>query len=274
MPFLFVALYGFLSGLFDVLPVSSLAHQSILQSVFGIDASLHLYKFLAHLSSLSALILAMLPSITALIREQKIQSLPRRRMQPERKFTYELRFVKTALIASVLFSSLVLLVGRISYNYLLTGILCIFNGVIVLLPEYLPSANKSAKHLSGFDAIIFGLLSSIGSFPGLSRIGAMQCYASLRGAEHSKSCNWALLITIPVLAVHLIFDLVGIVTAGIGVVSFLTILSFLFGALLSFAGTFCGITLIRFLSARVGFAGFGYYSIGVGLLTFFLYLTV
>ena len=56
MPFLFAALYGLFSGFFDVLPVSSFAHQSILQSVFGISDSPYFLRLLVHIASLSALI--------------------------------------------------------------------------------------------------------------------------------------------------------------------------------------------------------------------------
>ena len=273
MPFLFVALYGLLSGFFDVLPVSSLGHQEVLQSIFGVDASLNLYKFLIHLASLTALIFASMPSISSLLREQRILSLPHKRMQGERKFTYELRFVKTVIFSVILVTILTCIFGNRTQSLLTTGILFVVNGVIVLVPEYLPVGNKSAKHLNRLDATAFGALSGFGILPGISRIAAMQCYGSLRGADRSRICNWALLAMIPALVVLTFVDLIGIFTAGAGVESFLSFLGFLLGAILSFVGTFSGVTLIRFLSTKVGFVGFGYYSLGAGLLTFFLYLT-
>lgn len=274
MPFLFVALYGLLSGFFDVLPVSSFAHQAVLQNVFGVDGSLHLYKFLIHLASLSALVFTSMSSITALLREQRILSFPRRGMQAERKFTYELRFVKTALLAAIISSAAILFTGRRIPSFLVIGILCVVNGVIVLVPEYLPYGNKTAKYMSRMDGVAFGFLSCLGLLPGLSRVATMQCYASLRGADRTRSCNWILLTLIPVFVILSVFDLVGMFTAGIGTVTFLTFLSFVLGAFLSFVGTFAGVTVFRFLAAKVGFVGFGYYSIGTGLLAFFLYLMV
>lgn len=274
MPFLFVALYGMFSGFFDLLPVSSFAHQAVLQNVFGVDGSLHLYKFLIHLASLGALVLTSMSNITALLREQRIMSLPRRSAQTERKFTYELRFVKTALLAAIISSAAILFTGRLAPSFLVIGILCVLNGVIVLVPEYLPYGNKTAKYMSRLDGVAFGLLSALGLFPGLSRVATMQCYASLRGADRTRSCSWVLLTLIPVFVILSVFDLVGMLTAGIGSITFLTFLSFVFGAVLSFIGTFAGVTVLRFLAAKVGFVGFGYYSVGVGLLTFFLYLTV
>ena len=274
MPFLFVALYGLISGFFDVLPVSSFAQQTVLQTVFGVNVSLYLYKFLIHLASLAALILASMPSITALLREHRMLSMPRKMIRSDRKYTYELRFVKTAVFAATISTILMLLIGEQSLGLLPIGILCVVNGVVVLVPEYLPSGNKTAKHMSRIDSIAFGLIGGLGTIPGISHIATMQCYANLRGVDRTRSCNWALLAAIPAFAVLIVFDIIGMYTVGIGVVSFLTFLSFLFGAVLSFLGTFGGVTLLRFLSAKVGFVGFGYYSIGVGLLTFFLYLTV
>lgn len=275
MPFLFVALYGLLSGFFDVLPVSSYAHQVLLQNLFGITGSLHLYKFLIHLASLGAIVLTSIPSITALVREQRIASLPHRKVQGERKFTYELRFIKSAVMAVIISTVIMFMIGKNQPMHLwLIGILCVLNGVVVLLPEYLPYGNKTAKHMNRLDAIVFGAIGSLSVFPGISRFGAMLSYASLRGVDRSRSCNWAILTMIPAFLVMILFDLIGMFTMGTGVTSFVSVLLCILGAVLSFVGTFGGVTLIRFLSAKVGFAGFGYYSIGAGLLSFFLYLTV
>ena len=274
MPFLFVVLCSLLSGFFDVLPVSSFAHWAALQSVFGIDGALPLLSLFIHLGSLGALIFASLPSLTALMREQKMLSLPRRRMQGERKFTYELRFVKTAFIAATASTIGLMFFRNNLQNTLTVGILCVINGVVVLVPEYLPVGNKTAKHLNRLDPIGFGLLGGLGVFSGLSRISTMLCFSSLRGVERSRACNWALLASIPALIVIVLSDFIGLFAVGVETVTFLSFLSYLLGTALSFAATFGGITLIRFLSAKVGFVGFGYYSIGVGLFTFFLYLTV
>ena len=274
MPFLFTALYGLLSGFFDVLPVSSFAHQSILRTVFGVEGPLHLYNLFIHIASLGALIFASMPSITALMREQRILSLPRKRMSGDRKFTYELRFVKMAMLVAVFSSILILLIRKNTHSLLVTGILCVINGVLVLVPEYLPYGNKTAKHMNRLDSAAFGMLGCFAINSGLSHVAIMQFYANLRGVDRSRTCNWALLVTMPVLVVMTLFDLVGIFTVGVGSVSLLTVISFLFGAVLSFGATVGGVTLIRFLSAKAGFVGFGYYSIGTGLLTFFLYLTV
>lgn len=274
MPFLFAALYGLFSGFFDVLPVSSFAHQSILQSVFGISDSPYFLRLLVHIASLSALIFASMSSVTALMREQRILTLPRRKTLSDRKLTYELRFVKTAAVAILFSTILALLLSKNAQPLVKTGILCIINGVLVLVPEYLPYGNKTAKHMSRLDAAFFGALGGLGVIFGISRIAIMQFYASLRGADRSRSCNWVLLATIPALLVLCFFDIVGVFTAGFGAITFISFLSSVLGAILSFFGTFAGVTLIRFLSAKVGFVGFGYYSIGAGLLTFFLYLTV
>lgn len=274
MPFLFVVLYSLLTGFFDVLPVSSFAHQSVVQHVFGVTESLHLLKFLVHLASLAAIIFVSMPSISALLREQKMQSLPRRRIQADRKVTYELRFVKIVILAAAISTVLMRYIVNQFPTFLILGILCVVNGILVLVPEYLPYGNKTAKHMNRLDSIAFGFLGGMGLIPGISHIAAMQCYANLRGVDKPRSANWALLATTPVLAVLILFDLAGMFTVGVGSVSFLTFLFFIFGAALSFLGTVGGVTLLRFLSTKVGFVGFGYYSIGAGLLVFFLYLTV
>ncbi len=274
MSFLFVILYGLLTGFFDVLPVSSFAHQSALKSIFGVGESLHLYDLLVHLASLAALVFATRPTITALMREQRVANMPRRRKQGDRKVTYELRFVKVALISVVISTILFLLLRDYTNNDLLIGILCIVNGAVILVPEYLPSGNKTGKHMSRLDAMLFGVMGGLGAFCGVSRVATMQSYASLRGVDRAKACTWTLLATISALVILIFFDIFGMFSAGVESISFLKFLSYLLGMALSFIGTFAGVTLARFLSAKVGFVGFGYYSIGAGLFTFFLYLTV
>lgn len=274
MPFLFVVLCSLISGFFDVLPVSSFAHQDALQNLFGINGTVPLFNFFVHLGSLAALIFTCFSNLTALLREQRLLSLPRRRRQGERKFTYELQFVRTAFV-TITFSTILFLFFRDRlHNTLVVGLLCILNGVLVLVPEYLPAGNKTAKHMNRLDAAVFGLIGGLGVFSGISRITAMNFYGTMRGVDRTKGCTWALLAAIPAMALLAIADFISFFAVGIEPITFFSFLSYFVGAALSFAGTFGGVTLIRFLSAKVGFVGFGYYSIGVGIFTFFLYLTV
>ena len=64
------------------------------------------------------------------------------------------------------------------------------------------------------------------------------------------------------------------VFAAAATLSFISFLCCITAALMSFIGAYLGICMIRFIAVRVGYSGFAYYSWGLALLTFILYLTI
>ena len=83
----------------------------------------------------------------------------------------------------------------------------------------------------------------------------------------------ALLLSIPALVLLLIFDVIGAFTAGLAGITFLVILQCILAAAAAWFGASAAIMLLRFLSVKTGFSGFAYYSWGVALFTFILFLT-
>lgn len=274
MPFLFVLLYGLISGLTELMPVSSLAHQSLLIYVFGVEGSPHLLNLFLHLSSLLATALFTQPTIRALMRKQRSSPIRRHRTNADRKYTYDLHFLKAAA-----FSLLIgMVIGQLFFDrtnsLLLLCLLFLMNGIILIVPEYMRQGNRTAKHLNQLDAILFGFLSVLGALPGLSRIAVMSSYGSARGVDKATNWNWVLVLTIPALAILTIFDLVGIFAYGVGTITFGGFMAYLLGAILAFFGTCGSILLIRFMTVHIGLSVFAYYSFGSAALTLFLYLTV
>jgi undecaprenyl pyrophosphate phosphatase UppP len=123
------------------------------------------------------------------------------------------------------------------------------------------------------DGILIGLAGALAAIPGFSRVGAVVSVATARGVDRGYALDTALLLSIPVLLGLLIFDAYAVIAAklAIGVVAFLIYL--LLGAV-SFGAAWAGITFMRYLSVKAGFTGFSYYSWGLALFSFILYLMV
>ena len=127
--------------------------------------------------------------------------------------------------------------------------------------------------MSALDGWVIGLSGALGILPGISRSGMFTSAALGRGADRQNALNWAMLIMIPTFTSFLIVDCMGILSAGLIGLSVPVLLKGTLAGLASFCGSYCGISVMRFLSINAGFSGFSYYSWGLSLFTFILYLT-
>lgn len=265
-------LYGLISGFTEFLPVSSQGHQALMFSLFGLSAREPLRDLFVHIAVLVALIVTCKPLTTRLRREQALLSRRRRKKNTERKGQYILRLVKTAGFPLVL-GSLFYLVTR-KYEFQLQHLVLFFiiNGIILMIPEYIRHGNKDARHMTGLDSILLGAFGACSVFPGISRIGMINGYAIIRGADRQQTINWALVLSLPVLVLFIGFDTYNLFSIGIGIVGFLGFLSCLISGVMAFIGAYFSVRTVRFLTVQTGFAGCAYYSWGAALFAFVLYL--
>ena len=106
----------------------------------------------------------------------------------------------------------------------------------------------------------------------MSRIGASVSYASMRGVNKQQAFNWALLLSIPALIILIIFDFVDIITVRGLLTNFSVIIGYFMSGFGAFIGTYLCVFFIRTLVNRAGTIFFAYYSWGMALLAFALYL--
>ena len=109
--------------------------------------------------------------------------------------------------------------------------------------------------------------------PGVSSVGAFISVLLLRGADRTFALNIALLLQMAVTAGMLVMDVIAMWTVGIGSVSFGAIACCILAAAAAFVGTFIGIKALRALAVNIGFHLFAYYSLGIALFSFILFLT-
>lgn len=260
-------IYGLISGLSEIVPVSAAAHQELLFKLFGQDRPDPLLNFLVHISVLVAIYFNCRNHINQLLRSV---SSSKRGRGPQTA-DYETRFVKTG--------SIFLVVAIIAFTYIFkttnslakVAVLCLVNGLILFISGRSLQGNKTARHLSSLDAAATGVLGALSVLPGLSRIGIGVSYTVLRGSDRQAAFNWALIMSIPAVAALTLMDLISMF-AGMEVLSFGIYLGYVLSMVSAYVGTTLAILLMRFVVVRNGVSGFAYYSWGAALFAFILYL--
>lgn len=267
-------IYGVISGLSEFLPISAEAHRALYLRLIG-AGDYNLLRFMTHMGALLGLLITCWPMISKLSRERKIASVnkKRRKRAPDTRSLTDIRYLRICVISLIV----VFIIHPIVHDlyerlWILAGFL-ILNGILLYIPQFLPGANKDSRSLSSMDAMIVGLSGGLGVVPGLSRVGLTASAGLIRGADKRYSLDTALLLSIPALAVLLIIDFFGIFSATTGI-TFLAVLSCFTAGITSFLSACFGIYIMRFLAVRAGFSGFAYYSWGLSLFSFILYLMI
>lgn len=268
-------IYAIFSGFTEFLGVSAPPHQLLFESMTSFSQSDAMVTLVVRLGVLAAVVFCCRTRLRKLMRERRLATLSRRRRnrQPDMVALLDMRLLKTALVpllVSVLFYKRA---GQWIDHVLLLAMTLLLNGILLFIPRLLSQGNKDGRSVSRMDGILIGLAGSLAAIPGFSRVGAMVSTATARGVDRGYALDTALLLSIPVLLGLLIFDAYAVIAAkvAIGIVAFLVYL--LLGAV-SFGGAWAGITFMRYLSVKAGFTGFSYYSWGLALFSFILYLVV
>ena len=263
-------IYGLISGFAEFLPVSSLAHQTVFLKLIGAEDQ-PLLRLWAHLGAFAALLSLLFPALLRMRRERKIAAMgKKRRRQPDETTLMESRVLRMAMISMLVLFLGCSLVGELYQRLWVLAIFMAVNGIVLYLPQYLPSANKGAVSMSALDAMLIGLSAGAGIVPGLSAMGCSVSVARIRGAERRYATELALMLGLGALAAWMIIDVIGAVSApGVTEMNFLNGVTV---ALAAFASGYLGIKLARFLAVKAGYSGFAYYCWGAALFTLILYL--
>lgn len=268
-------LYGFIMGLAEILPVSAPAHRALMLKMFGIKDEGAIFSLLIHFAILLAVYFSCRIQISQIQRQLKIAQIPhrRRRREPDMQKVLDMRLMKTTIIPIVLGFLLYPKVSGWRSNLGIISGMLLINGLILYIPQFLRSGNKDSRTMSRLDSIVIGFFGALGVVPGISRIGAMNSAAHSRGADRNQALLWSLMLSIPVLACWIGFDVYQLVTLGMDGASLMLIIRSIIAAATAFGGAVCGITAMRAMAASTGYAGFAYYSWGAALFSLILYLT-
>ena len=266
-------LYGCLGGFFEFLPVAPQVHQKAFLKLVGVGAPGHGMSLAVHLGALAAVVFVYYSSISKLSREQKLlrQSKRLRKRQPDFVSLIQIRLLKFAAVPVVVSCVAAPWFSWYMDRLWLMAILAALSGILVLLPNYMTRANKDARGMSPLDAVLIGLGGILGLMPGFSRVGALTSVASMRGVDRQYGLDFVYLLMIPILAALCICDLAMLMIAGdplAGVLFWPGVLA----AAAAFGAGIAGIRLMQFLAVKVGYESLAYYSWGLAMFAFIVYL--
>lgn len=267
-------IFGLFSGLSDVLPVSSQAHKAMILKIFGEKAENPVLRLLIHIAILAALYYSCSPHITRILRQLKLSRIPKKkRKRPlDVQLLMEFKLLRTMLIPVLLSLLLYNKTSGWGLKLNLTAIFLLLNGIVLYLPNLLPTGNKDARSMSGLEGLLMGIGASLSVLPGVSSVAGSLSVASVCGAERTFALNMTYLMHMVLTVALIAFDLAAVVAAGISGIGAMVLLSYVLAAAAAFFGTYLGIRMMRVLAVNIGFSMFAYYSFGAALLSFVLYL--
>ena len=269
-------IFGFFSGLSDVLPVSAQAHKTILLKLFGENSENPVLRLFIHIAVLAALYYCCSNQILRIARQIRLSKVPKKkRKRPlDVRTLMEFRLLKMILIPLALSLLLYNRTAPWGTKLNLTAIFLLLNGVVLYLPTLLPTGNKDARSMSRLEGLLMGLGGALSVIPGVSAVGGITSVASVCGAERSFALNLTYLANMALTVGLLAFDLAAVFAAELDGLSGGMLLTYLLAAAAAFGGTYLGIKIMRALAVNIGFSLFALYSFGAALISFVLYLMV
>ena len=269
-------LFGLVSGLTDILPVSAQAHRVLLLKFFGARELSDFEGLILHLSVFAALYWSSRGQFVRMNRARALARVPKRkRKRPlDVRSMMDWSLMKTMLIPVLLGLFLYRYVLELDSKLILIALMLFLNGLILYIPQFLPSSNRDSRTLSRVEGLLMGLGGAASILPGISTVGAMVSIASVCGVERVYGLNMTLIIKMFMMVGLMVYDVLGIISNGFGTLSLVLILQCLIMALISFGGSLLGIRIMRRLAAGHGFSIFGVYCWGLALFVFILNLVV
>lgn len=267
-------IYGFLTGLTEILPVSARAHSVVYLKLMGADKLRGLPSLLIHIAIFAALYTYSRILLTKMSRARRLARIPKKKRK--RPLDVDSLMTSRLLIAMVIPVILMFFfydrLNSIKFNLPAISALLFVNGIILYIPQFMPRSNRDASMLSRFEGLLMGLGSTLSVIPGLSGIAGALSLGSIRGVDRSYGLNITLMTAMVYIAGLICQDIVSIVVRGFGPVSAQIILVYFLAAVAAFISTMLAIRLLRALAAESGYHFFAYYCWGFALFIFILNL--
>lgn len=269
-------LFGLVSGAADIIPVSGQAHRLLLLKFFGVNRLPNLLALLLHLSVAAALYLSSQGQFVRMNRARALARIPKKkRKRPlDTRSMMDWSLIKTMLVPTVIGLLLNSRVRGWSVNMFLIAGMLFVNGLILYIPQFLPTSNRDSRTLTRLEGVLMGLGAGVSVLPGISTVGIMVSIASVCGIERLYGLNMTFIVKLFFLIGLMVYDVLAIITDGLGGLTVMLLIQYIFTAALSFGAAMLGIRTLRKLAPEHGFHTFGVYCWGLALFTFILNLVV
>lgn len=267
-------IYGFISGLTEILPVSARAHSVLMLKVLGAEKINGLLVLLIHISILAAIYVSNQEQLVKMSRARKLARIPKKkRKRPlDVRSLMDSRFLFTMILPVVLVLLFYRRITAINFSLLVIAAFLFINGMILYIPQFFPGSNKDARLLSRIEGLLMGIGGTLSVLPGLSGLGAAVSVGSVCGVERSYGLTMALLMNIVYLIGLIIYDALALFAVGLGGLTFSLFVTYVLAAAAAFVGTMLAIRIMRALASESGYHIFAYYCWGIALFAFILNL--
>lgn len=268
--------YAVISGLAEILPVSAQVHRLLLLKLFGMGTEPRMLRLFVHLGVLLALYYACQSNIIRMIRARKLARIPKKkRKRPlDTRSLMEFSLWRTMLLPVIVLFFLYDKASSLGDNEVLMATFLFLNGLILYIPQFLPTGNKDCRTLSRVEGLLMGLGGGCAVVPGFSGIGISLSIASICGVDRVYGLGMVLLMDMGIVCCRIVWDIYYLFKLGLDPMGFLVFVSYIAAAALAFAAAMLAIKLLRRLAAEKGYGIFAYYCWGLALFTFILNLVV
>ena len=267
-------LYGLFSGLSDILPVSAQAHRTLLLKVFGARGSGDLLELLIHLAIIAALYSGCRSTIVRMNRARRLALVPKKkRKRPlDVKSMMDMRMLRTMMIPGIIGLLMFRKASGIRENLIAVAFWLFVNGLILYIPQYLPSGNKDCRNLSRVEGLLMGLGGGVSVIPGISAVGSITSVGSVCSVDGSYCLELALLSNLMLNMGYGIYDVLGLVQNGLGTISAMILVQYIAAAAAAYGAAWLAIRVMRHLAQERNYSIFGFYCFGLSLFVFILNL--
>ncbi len=266
--------YGFISGLSEILPVSAQAHRLILRKIFGTHSIPEITMLLIHIGILVAVFVCCQNHLLRIHRALHLARIPKKRRKRPLDLVSLMDFKLLQYMFLPVLLGFILFHGAAKHenNIFLVSALLFFNGIILYIPQYLPGSNRDARTLSSAQGMAIGIASSLCALPGISAIGVATSVGQSVGEDRKYGFHMALLMELGILFILIFMDFLGMAAATTAGMSFTLIMQSILAGAAACGGTFLGIRIMRRLAETVGFTVFSYYCWAAALFSLILTL--
>ncbi len=242
---------GIIQGLTEFIPVSSSGHLVIAQNIFG-AASDHLFLEFINLGTFLALLVYFRAKIIAITKDVFVG----------KNYRLAMNILITAIPAGAVGFFLAKFIGSNAFfgSLVVVTVALASVGILMVLLERLPKASavKDGGSLSGWRALLIGLVQIFALIPGVSRSGSTMVAGRLAGLNAAAAAEYSFLASLPIMLGVTLKTFVGdkaYLVHNLG--------PLLIGNLFAFiAGILAVGFLMRYLSNH-SLAIFGWYRIGL-----------
>lgn len=268
-------LLGLVSGLTEMLPVSSQAHQTILLNFFGGEVAAPMTRLVIHIAVFLTVLFYIRGQIARIRRQLQLVRLPRRRRNRPVEMTalMDAKIIRTAVFPILLMLLLYSVTRRIS-SLLLLALVSLVNAAILYLPCVFPTADKDSRLVTPLESLLMGLGTGAAVIPGISSIGVSYSVGVLHGVDRKYMVHLSVMMQLLFTIGLIFYDLLDLITAGGADASGSALLGWAVAGLAAVIGTRIGLRGLHRAAEKKGLTGFAFYSFGVALFSFILYLVV